>query len=168
MPTRTKKSNHFTKTRAAALPEAPPLPPMIGALLRVPYEEVRRRIIEQLHERGFDDIQQAHLSVLQYPGPHGKRPSQITTHVGASKQALNYLLNEIERFGYIERQRDRDDARSKRIVLTRRGEAARDVIRQAVRDVERDWAGELGAQRFATLKSLLQELFASVVATRGQ
>ena len=160
MPRRVKKSNTFTKA-------GEPPPPLVGALLRVPFEEVRRRIIERLHERGFDDIDQPHLNVFQYPGPHGKRPSEITTNAGISKQALNYLLNEIERLGYVERKNDPDDARSKRIVLTRRGEAARQVIREAVVDVERDWERMLGVQRFATLKSLLQELYASLAAARG-
>ena len=119
-------------------------------------------MLERLHQRGFDDIELAHLNVFQYPGPHGRRPSEITTNARVSKQALNYLLNEIERLGYIERRHDPDDARSTRIHLTRRGEGARQAIREAVSDVERDWERQLGARRFATLKSLLRELYDSL------
>jgi len=136
--------------------------PLIGALLRIPLEEVHRRIIDRLHAGGFDDIGLAHMSVFHYPGPQGRRPSEITANARMSKQALHYLLNEIERLGYIERRGDPDDARSKRIVLTKRGEAARQVIRAAVGDVERDWARQLGARRFATLKTLLHELYDSL------
>lgn len=148
-----RKSSRFTKDAAG------PFPPLIGALLRVPLDVVRRRILQRLHERGFDDIEAAHLNVLQYPGPQGKRPSEITAQARVSKQALNYLLNEIERFGYIERRADPDDARSKRIALTARGEAARLTIREAVAEVEREWQRRLGAKRFATLKDLLRELY---------
>jgi len=155
MPAPRKKSNRFTNRH-----EQPP--PLIGALLRVPLEEVRRRMLRRLHERGFDDLDLPHLNVFQYPGPHGRRPSEITSHAGMSKQALNYLLNEIERLGYIERQSDPHDARSTRIVLTRRGEVAGHTIREAVRDVELEWARRLGDRRFATLKTLLQELYDSV------
>ena len=118
--------------------------------------------MRRLHEGGFDDIEAAHLNVLQYPGPQGRRPSEITAQARVSKQALNYLLNEIERFGYIERQADPDDARSKRIALTARGEAARLTIRDAVAEVEREWQRQLGAKRFATLKNLLRELYDAV------
>lgn len=156
-----KQSRVFTNGQS----ETPP--PLIGALLRVPYEEVRRRMLEHLHRHGFDDLNAAHMNVLLYPGPHGKRPSEITGHSRMSKQAVNHLLNEVERLGYIERQPDRDDARSKRIALTRRGEALRLAIRQAVADVERDWERQLGARRFATLKSLLQELNASLSPVNG-
>ena len=80
-------------------------------------------MLERLHEHGFDDLAPAHLIVLQYPGPDGMRPSDLAVRLGMSKQALNYLLGELERFGYIERRPDPDDMRSKRIAMTRRGDA---------------------------------------------
>jgi DNA-binding MarR family transcriptional regulator len=75
-----------------------------------------------------------------------------------TKQALNYLLRELERLGYLERRPDEDDARSRRIVLTDRGWALVPVIREAVAEVEQDWARELGPKRFAQLRTLLVEL----------
>jgi DNA-binding MarR family transcriptional regulator len=61
-----------------------------------------------------------------------------------SKQALNYLLGELERLGSLERRPDFEDLRSKRIGLTLRGIAAVGVIREAVAQVEAEWAEELG------------------------
>jgi DNA-binding MarR family transcriptional regulator len=151
-----KKSSRFTKSVTA------PLPPLIGALLRVPLDVVRQRIVRRLHDHGFDDLDMPHLAVLQYPGPQGIRPSELTARSGASKQAVNHLLNQIEKFGYVERRSDPHDARSKRIVLTRRGESARDTIRAAVREVEQEWERELGTKRFATLTGLLRELYDSL------
>src|SRR3954466_7517711 len=107
-------------------------PPLIGALLRMPWEAVQRRMLERLRESGFADLDAAHLNVFQYPGPQGARPSELAGRLRISKQALNYLLRELERLGYLERRADPDDLRSKRVVLTRRGEAAIRVIRDAV------------------------------------
>ena len=149
----TKKSSDFTNA-PADLPG-----PLIGALLRVPYEAVREHILVRLHAAGFDDIDQAHFTVLQYPGPQGRRPSEITAHARVSKQAMNYLLNQLEERGYFERRADPEDARSKRIVLTRRGEAVRRTIRDAATELEREWATLLGTRRFAMLKRLLRELY---------
>ena len=56
-----------------------------------------------------------------------------------SKQALNYLLGELERLGYIERLPDPDDLRSRRISVTKRGDAVAAVIREAVAEVEAEW-----------------------------
>lgn len=115
-------------------------------------------MLERLHERGFDDLDAAHLNVFQYPGPQGARPSELATRLGVSKQALNYLLGELERLDYLERQPDPDDLRSKRVALTGRGTSAVRVIRDAVGEVEAAWAQQLGPKRFAQLRNLLLEL----------
>jgi DNA-binding MarR family transcriptional regulator len=148
-----KKSSRFTHVDGAPLG-----PPLIGALLRIPWETVRRRMLERLHERGFDDLETAHVNVLLYPGPQGSRPSELAARLGMSKQAVNYLLGELERRGYLERRADPDDLRSRRIVLTERGESAGKVMREAVTDVEREWETSLGRRRFAELRGLLTEL----------
>jgi DNA-binding MarR family transcriptional regulator len=136
----------------------PPGPPLIGALLRMAFETVRTRMLDALHEAGFDDLDIAHLQLIQWPGPDGMRPTDLATRVGISKQAANYLLGELERLGYLERRPDADDGRSRRIHLTDRGRAVIPVIRQAVGDTERDWANAIGRKRFEELRSILVEL----------
>jgi DNA-binding MarR family transcriptional regulator len=115
-------------------------------------------MLERLHEHGFDDLEAAHLIVLQYPGPHGRRPSELAAQLRISKQALNYQLGQLERLGYLERQQDPDDLRSKRIVLTERGTSLIPVIREAVGEIETSWAQQLGPERFSQLRGLLLEL----------
>ena len=138
--------------------EPSPGPPLIGALLRIPWEAVRRHMLERLHERGFTDLDAAHLNDFLYPGPQGARPSELAARLRISKQALNYLLGELERLGYLERRPDPDDLRSKRIVLTPRGTSLIPLIREAVNEVETAWAKQLGPKRFAQLRSLLLDL----------
>jgi DNA-binding MarR family transcriptional regulator len=153
--TATDSSSDFTTAPAREQPFGPPL---IGALLRMPWEAVQRRMLERLHERGFDDLDAAHLNVFQYPGPQGARPSELAARLRMSKQALGYLLGELERLGYLERRPDPDDLRSKRVALTRRGESAIRVTREAVGEVETTWAQQLGPKRFAELRGLLVDL----------
>jgi DNA-binding MarR family transcriptional regulator len=153
--TASEPSSHFMK---AAATEQPFGPPLIGALLRTPWEAVQRHMLERLHERGFDDLDAAHLNIFQYPGPQGARPTELAARLRISKQALNYLLGQLERLGYLERRPDPDDLRSKRVALTRRGTAAVRVIREAVGEVETAWAQQLGPKRFSQLRGLLLEL----------
>jgi DNA-binding MarR family transcriptional regulator len=131
---------------------------MIGALLRMPWESIQRHMLERAHERGFDDVDAAHLHVFQYPGPQGARPRDLAARLRMSKQALNYLLGELERLGYLERQADPDDQRSKRIALTRRGISLGRTMREAVEELEGAWSHQLGAKRFAQLRGLLVDL----------
>jgi DNA-binding MarR family transcriptional regulator len=151
----TSSSSHFTEAASAGQPFGPPL---IGALLRIPWEAVQRRMLERLHEHGFDDLDAAHRNVFQYPGPQGARPSELAARLRISKQALNYLLGSLERLNYLERRPDPDDLRSKRIALTPRGTAAINVIRDAVGEIETSWAQQLGPKRFAQLRNLLLDL----------
>jgi DNA-binding MarR family transcriptional regulator len=148
-------SSDFTELLAAGLPAGPP---MIGALLRVPLEQVQRRMLQRLHEHGFDDLDAAHLPVFQYPGPQGAPPSELAGRLRMSKQALNYLLGALERLGYLERQPHPDDQRSRRIHLTARGVATVPVIRAAVAEVEAEWTERLGRERFDALRAALLEL----------
>jgi len=138
--------------------ETAPGPPLIGALLRRPLQVVRENMLRRLHESGFDDLEAAHLVILQYPGPEGLRPSELAGRVGMSKQAVNYQLGQLERLGYLVREPDPDDQRSRRIGLTERGFAAIPVIRAAVVEVEGVWTRELGAEKFGTIRALLVEL----------
>jgi DNA-binding MarR family transcriptional regulator len=115
-------------------------------------------MLRRLHENGCADFDAAYLPVFGYPGPQGARPSELASRLRMSKQALNYLLGSLERAGYLERQPHPDDSRSRRIVLTRRGLRAVEVIRDAVAEVETSWTHLLGAKRFAQLHTTLEQL----------
>lgn len=146
-------SSDFTNTLGSSLG-----PPLIGALLRMPVEAVRDRMLARLHEAGFTDFDATHARVFQYPGPQGMRPSDLAAQLGVSKQALNYQLGELERMGYVERRPDPGDLRARQVVLTERGIAAGRVMRAAVEEIEAAWTELLGAERFAQLRELLVDL----------
>jgi DNA-binding MarR family transcriptional regulator len=151
----TGSSSHFTKSTGEDGAFGPPL---IGALLRMPWEAVQRHMLERLHERGFEDFDAAYLNVFQYPGPQDARPSELAARLRMTKQAVNYLLGELERLDYLTRQPDPDDLRSKRVALTPRGKSAIRVIREAVGEMENSWAQLLGPKRFDQLRNLLLDL----------
>jgi DNA-binding MarR family transcriptional regulator len=131
---------------------------MIGALMRLPWEAVHRRMLEALQENGFGEIDGPRLAVLLWPGPDGMRPSELATRMNVTKQALNYILGDLERLGYLERRPDPDDRRARRLALTDRGRELVPVIRGAVVDAEREWAATLGKKRFEQLRELLVDL----------
>jgi len=149
------KSSRFTNSSVA---EAEPYTPLIGALLRMPWDAVQEHMLARLHAEGFDDFDASYLTVFGYPSPQGERPSELAARRRVSKQALNHLLGQLEQRGYLERDADPEDGRSKRINLTTRGLEAISVIRQAVTEMENRWAEQLGPERFNQLRALLEEL----------
>ncbi len=132
--------------------------PLLGALLRIPYEAVHRRIVAEANAAGFGDFVPAHLAVLRYPGPDGRRPSELAAEAGMTRQAMNYLLGQLEQLGYVHRREDPVDLRSKRVELTERGHALRNTIRKSVSGIERELEDELGPASYAELRKLLIQL----------
>src|SRR4051812_7533683 len=128
---------------------------LIGALLRVPAQAIHRRLVAELNAAGFDDLRLPHMAVLQFPGPHGVRPSTLAERAGMSKQAMNQLLKSLEALGYLVRSDAPDEGRARIVRVTRRGRAAYAKIHDILREIERDWSAELGPTRFAELKELL-------------
>jgi DNA-binding MarR family transcriptional regulator len=139
-------------------------PPLIGALLRMPWEIARKRLLTGLHERGFRDLGEAHVALLLYPGPDDLRPSELAAQRRMSRQAVNYLLGQLERLGYLERRADPGGGRSTRISLTARGRRVARAMRETMRELEAEWEHELGRERFSELRGLLADLNARVGA----
>jgi DNA-binding MarR family transcriptional regulator len=142
-----------TKTKDEALG-----PPLLGALMRMPVDEIRVRMLAALHDHGFDDLIPAHLIVLRWPGPDGLRPVEIAAQSGMSKQALNYLLGQLEETGYLERVDDPDDRRSKRVKMTKRGWDAGKVMRAAVGEIEQEFVDAHGKKDLDSLLAHLKHL----------
>src|SRR3954471_15762999 len=112
--------------------------------MRMPTDAVRNRMVADLHAAGFTDIVPAHFAVLRYPGPDDRRPSDLAAEAGMTRQALNYLLGQLEDAGYLVRTEDPDDQRAKRVHLTARGLVVRDTIRATVTAIESELEQQLG------------------------
>ena len=110
------------------------------------------RILAGLHNAGFTDLVPAHFPVLRYPGPGDRRPSELAAEAGMTKQAMNYLLGQMQQLGYLTRDDDPDDQRFKRVRLTERGHAAAQAIRAIVADIEAELGQELGPAQFDQLR----------------
>ena len=134
--------------------------PMIGALLRFPHEIVLARILAALADAGFD-LTPTELGVFLYPGPDGRRPSELARQCNATRQAMNYVLASLEERGYVDR-RDGAGGVQRVVRLTGRGWEALAVIRRSVTALEKEWSERLGARRFEALRETLRELSVSL------
>jgi DNA-binding MarR family transcriptional regulator len=131
--------------------------PYVGALLRMAHQEARTRLLAALAERGFGDINQAHFGLFQYPPIDGMRPIDLAKRLAMSKQALNHLLGQLEKFGYLQRRRELPNGPAT-VHLTERGWLVLESNVATMRQLETDWQKKLGKQRFADLKGMLKEL----------
>jgi DNA-binding MarR family transcriptional regulator len=121
------------------------------------YQTARRRQLEVHLENGFTDLTQAHLNVLVYPPPDGMRPVELAERCFMTKQAMNYLLGELEARGYVERRPEKG-RRAVLIYLTRRGWRFYETQWAAMKQLEDEWAAVIGKKRFEEFLDTLRRL----------
>jgi DNA-binding MarR family transcriptional regulator len=132
-------------------------PPNVGALLRMTYQLIRDRQIAVLSEKGYRDLNQPLMNVFLHPGPDRARPSELAARINMTKQAMNHLLGQLEKLGYIERRAEQKNGR-RLVFLTKRGWQVRATILNAVSEVEAEWASILGQKRFGEFMNTLRQL----------
>ncbi len=131
--------------------------PYVGALLRMANTVSRERSLRLLADRGFTDLNQALLSGFFWPPPNGARPIDLAGRANVTKQAMNYIIGELEKLGYMERRSGR--AGSRRLVyLTRRGWQVFEAIWTAQKELQAEWAAALGRKRFEAFMAALRRL----------
>ncbi|HEX5998110.1 MAG TPA: MarR family transcriptional regulator [Hyphomicrobiaceae bacterium] len=132
-------------------------PPFIGALLRLTWQRVRSRIHEAVREAGFTDLDEAHLAVFSYPLPDGVRPSELARNMRMSRQAINYLIVQMEESGYLERRAPPGSDR-RRIYLSEHGKRVGETIYACLRQLQAEWSSEVGNDQFNTFMDVLRQL----------
>jgi DNA-binding MarR family transcriptional regulator len=132
-------------------------PPFVAGLLRMTYQAARTRQLQVQYEHGFTDLTQAHLNVLVFPPPDGVRPTELAERCFMTKQAMNYLLGELEARGYIER-RSKKGRRSVLVYLTRRGWKFFETQWVAMKQLEDEWSVVFGKKAFDEFLQILRHL----------
>jgi DNA-binding MarR family transcriptional regulator len=141
--------------------EAEDTAPLLGALLRMPYQAMMTDTVEpRLAAAGYGDVRSAHFPVLQALtwSPLGLRATDLASHARITKQSMGYLVEYLEEHGYIERVPDPTDGRAKVVRLTPLGWQAIRTVRDTVREVESDWAARIGRERIEQLRETLRDL----------
>lgn len=131
---------------------------MIGALLRIPFQQTVARVQQRLQEAGYTDLRPAHFVVMQHMRPEGMRVTELAQRAQMTKQSMGALVDYAEERGYVERTPDPSDKRAWLIRLTPRGRETEHIARAAIGELEVEWAHQLGEERFAMLRSALQDL----------
>jgi DNA-binding MarR family transcriptional regulator len=130
----------------------------LGNLLRDPALAINEIVSERLAEMGYEGLRTAHGTIGQHIADGGSRVTELAQLAQVSKPTVVYLVNDLERLGYVERVPDPADGRAKLIRMTLRGAEAQRMGTEIVRQIETDWSALLGEGEFAALRQHLQRL----------
>ena len=129
-----------------------------GLLLYIPYRWLENRVIAALHNAGYGDITTAQMKIVQRIGPGGTRLTDLAEQAQVTKQTAGFLVDQLEKAGWVERVPDPTDKRARLVRLAGRGAEALPVAAAAVAEVEAEWAAHLGKRHMTQLREILQKL----------
>jgi DNA-binding MarR family transcriptional regulator len=129
-----------------------------GLLLYIPYRWLENRVIAALADAGYTDITTAQMKIVQRIGPEGTRLTELAEQAQVTKQTAGFLVDQLEKGGWVERVPDPSDRRARLVRIAARGEEAMPVAAAAVAEAEATWEAHLGTQRLAQLRGILGEL----------
>src|SRR5919112_5172516 len=92
----------------------------LGLLLFIPYRALENRVFEALAAAGYDDFTPAQARVFQRIGATGTRLTELAEQAQVTKQSAGFLVDQLEKAGYVERVPDPTDARARLIRLADR------------------------------------------------
>jgi DNA-binding MarR family transcriptional regulator len=133
-------------------------PVNVGVLLFLPYRAMESRVFEGLAAAGFDDFTPAQARVFARIAADGSRLTDLAAQAGITKQSAGFLVDQLERSGYVERVPDPADGRARLVKVAERGARSVEASRQIVAAVEAEWTAHVGTARMAELRSILTDL----------
>src|SRR4051812_24419498 len=114
-------------------------------------------------------VRAAHTALFPHLDFDGIRLTDLAAKVGVTKQAVGQLVDDLAALGMVERVRDPDDSRAKRIRFSHRGHAALLQGLGVLAAIQEALATAVGARRMGelheTLKRVIAALESGVVAS---
>ena len=116
------------------------------------------RVLQDLAAAGFGDVTAAQGRVFARIDPDGTRVTDLAERAQVTKQTAGFLVDQLERAGYVHRVPDPRDARARLVRIAERGQAAIEVARRTEAEVEAEWTLHLGRAGAGQLRRALARL----------
>ena len=126
--------------------------------MKLPYVALERYTDRRLAEMGFGDVRPAHYAVFQVLNPQGSRLTELAGRAGMTKQSMGYLVDYLEKHGYLQRVRDPLDQRAQIIRVTPKARKLDEAVERAIDELHDAWAARMGKARVRQLRTLLGDL----------
>ena len=130
----------------------------IGLLLFIPYRALENRVFAALANAGFDDFTTAQARVFQRIGPDGTRLTELAQAAQVTKQTAGFLVDQLERAGYVERTTDPSDGRARLVRITPLGARTIPISAAVIADIEAEWTAHVGPEQMDHLRETLTAL----------
>ena len=129
----------------------------MGRLARYPYFAMMVEGERRMKALGLDELNPSYSIVFQFIGD-GNRVTDMAISANTTKQNMKYLVDVLEKKGYVKRESDLTDGRAWIYKLSMKGKNYRKKGLAIIGEIEREWEAELGVRNYKLMKKLLQQL----------
>ena len=127
-------------------------------MLNLSYAQWQARTYDRLAQAGFGDIRPAHSPVFRNVGPEGTRIVDLAALASMTKQSMSYLVEDLQKLGYVTLEPDPDDGRAKRVCFTQRGAEAETTLAAISTSLEADLEKLVGKEAVNRLRAALESI----------
>ncbi|WP_433574395.1 MarR family winged helix-turn-helix transcriptional regulator [Nocardia brasiliensis] len=130
----------------------------VGLLMMIAYRSMENRVFAALAESGYGDLTVAQGRIVAQIGAAGTRLTELAERAQVTKQTAGFLVDQLERAGYVERVADPSDGRARLVRLTARGQAGATYANSVAEQVQTEWAEQLGPASMRRLRRTMTRL----------
>src|SRR6185312_5086017 len=116
---------------------------------------------DELEQTEYRDVRPTHGCVFRFIREDGMRLTRLAELAKITKQSAGEVIDDLVTRGYVERIPDPEDKRAKLICLTMKGREAQATGLALLIKIEERWIERYGAERWAAMRDLLEEIVAA-------
>jgi DNA-binding MarR family transcriptional regulator len=136
----------------------------LGILMTFAYRTLTDQLTAHIDADAYGELRPMNGLVFVHCYPGGATITALAQAAGVSKQAMMQVIDAMEQRGLVDRQAHPTDRRQKLVRLTEKGERAMRAVMRAWREIEAEWASQIGQERMAALR---QDLIVFVAMHHG-
>ena len=129
--------------------------PNVGVLMYVAARSLEERAYDALVTAGAADLTPTQARLMAQIDPEGTRVVSLAARARITKQSAAFLVDQLERAGYVVRVADPHDGRAKLVRLTPHARAIGDAADAEVARALEEWKEHLGPTRMRQLEETM-------------
>ena len=119
-------------------------------------------MLRQVHEvfaaEDWKGLRQSHFRVISSVPPEGISITELGDRVGMTKQGCGQFVTALTEAGYLHVGRRSSDRRTRIVYRTALGGQTVQRVQARIIQLEREWASQVGDDRYRVFRDVLQEL----------
>lgn len=131
--------------------------PHVGVLFFIAHRAMEQRVLERARAAGHH-VTLAQGRIASRISPHGTRLTELAEAAQVTKQTAGFLVDQLEKAGYVERVPDASDARARLVRMAPRGCEVVALAREVEAEVRAEWEAHLGVEELARLELAMARL----------